>query len=131
MSERAVPASVGQRLLIVADHYRSGGSAMNLGMPVRLRGRLDHDALGQAVTDLVARHDALRTRFTGRGPRLMQVIDDPAPFALPFVDLAGAPDVDARVAEAIAHDVHAPLDPAVGRSACRSGGSVTTSTSSA
>ena len=114
VNERAVPASVGQRLLLVANHYRSGGSAMNLGMPMRLRGRLDQGALRQAVTDLVARHEALRTRFVGRGPRLMQVIDDPEPFDVTVVDLAGATDVDERVAEAVGRDVHAPLDPAVG-----------------
>jgi amino acid adenylation domain-containing protein len=59
-------------------------------MPVaiRLRGALDEPALAQAFTDLVTRHEALRTRVRTRDGTLVQLIDEPTPVRLPLVDLA-------------------------------------------
>jgi hypothetical protein len=43
---------------------------------------LDRSALEQALFNLRTRHEALRTRFEGRGPRLTQVVGEPEPVVL-------------------------------------------------
>src|SRR5260370_35499784 len=53
-----------------------------------LRVQLDRAALGRGVQAVVARHESLRTRFGTAAGAPFQVIDPPAPVALPQVDLA-------------------------------------------
>ncbi|RCG27020.1 amino acid adenylation domain-containing protein [Sphaerisporangium album] len=60
-----VPLSPAQRRLWLADRL-SGGDAYHFPLVFRLRGALDTDSLRQALRDVVARHESLRTRF----PRL-------------------------------------------------------------
>ncbi|MEU2153837.1 MupA/Atu3671 family FMN-dependent luciferase-like monooxygenase [Streptomyces sp. NPDC019396] len=49
---------------------------------LRLRGALDEAALSRALTTVVARHEALRTRFTEAAGRTFQVVEDTAEVAL-------------------------------------------------
>src|ERR1700688_2968398 len=65
--------------------------AYNMAGALDLRGPLDRRALGCAVEAVVARHEALRTRFGGAARAPFKVIDPPAPVALPEVDLAALP----------------------------------------
>jgi hypothetical protein len=79
---RAVPATPGQRLLWLMEHYRGGESALNIPAFYLIRGELDEDALGAALTSLVRRHEALRTTYEMTGRRLLQQIRPPAPVTL-------------------------------------------------
>ncbi|MCP4655902.1 MAG: non-ribosomal peptide synthetase, partial [bacterium] len=55
---------------------------------LRLRGPLDRAALAGALTEIVRRHEVLRTRFADRDDgEPYQVIREPSPFPLPVVDL--------------------------------------------
>jgi amino acid adenylation domain-containing protein len=66
-------------------------AAYNIGFATRLRGAMQVPALEQALGALVARHEALRTRFEAVDGLPRQVIDPPpAALTLPVVELAQA-----------------------------------------
>ncbi|MET7288420.1 amino acid adenylation domain-containing protein [Streptomyces sp. NPDC005573] len=85
-----VPASYAQAGLWMADALEQGASAYTVPLPVSLRGPLDTDALGAALSRVVARHEALRTTFTERDGELYQVVGAAARVPLPVRDLTGA-----------------------------------------
>ena len=58
------------------------GGSYNIGLAVRLAGRLDAAALAAALSEVVRRHEALRTRFASRDEAAVQVIDPPWPVTL-------------------------------------------------
>jgi hypothetical protein len=93
-----IPASVGQRLLGIIDHYRADHGALNCPLLVRLTGDVDLAALETALTALTARHEALRTTFAGRGPRLSQQVNPPVPVRLEVRQIPDA-GLDAAIAE--------------------------------
>ena len=56
-----VPATSAQTGLWFLDQYQQGRAVYSVSSALRLAGRLDIDALNQALTDLIVRHSALRT----------------------------------------------------------------------
>ncbi|MEU6466915.1 amino acid adenylation domain-containing protein [Streptomyces sp. NPDC046976] len=97
-----VPASYAQAGLWMVAELEQGASAYTVPLPVSLRGALDIDALGAALSRVVARHEALRTTFTERDGELYQVIGAAVPVPLPVRELRGAAadEVSARLAAA-------------------------------
>jgi len=89
--EPPIPLSFAQERLWFLDQLRPGSSFYNEIAAVRLRGALDTGALGATFSEVVRRHEVLRTRFPAVGGRPVQAIDPPAPVPLPVVDLAGLP----------------------------------------
>lgn len=110
MAPRSLPASVGQRLLGIIDHYRADHGALNCPLLCRVTGDVDLTALETALTGLTARHEALRTTFAGRGPRLSQLVHDPRPVALRVVDLRGEPDPHAAADAAVTAELATRVD---------------------
>lgn len=105
-----VPASVGQRLLWLLQHYRASDGALNVPLLYRVRGPLDITALGAAMSDVTARHESLRTTFAGRGANLQQVLNAPRRQSFEVVDLGDEPDPEAAVADAIRRELRTPID---------------------
>ncbi|HSF44306.1 MAG TPA: amino acid adenylation domain-containing protein, partial [Thermoanaerobaculia bacterium] len=101
----ALPLSFAQQRLWFLDRLAPGGAVHNIYLRVRFEGDCDPAALARALTELVRRHEALRTTFAIEGWSPVQRIAPPAPFSLPAVDLADLPvkeraaAVDRRVAE--------------------------------
>lgn len=113
MTFREAPASVGQRVLWQMEHHRGGHGALNCPLLVRIDGRLDAGGLQAALDALARRHEALRTTFAGRGPRLRQLIHaDPLPLPVAEVDLTAAEDPDAALESALAEEVQTPTSTA-------------------
>lgn len=110
MSKREVPASIGQRLLWLLDHYRGADGALNIAVLFRLRGALDVLALAAAVNQLSHRHEALRTTFAGRGRLLTQLIHDPEPLAVVQRDLCRADDPEAALQQAVREELRTRID---------------------
>ncbi|WP_411550481.1 amino acid adenylation domain-containing protein, partial [Nocardia jinanensis] len=81
-----IPLSLAQQRMWFLNWFDSGSKAYNIPMVIRLTGQLDIPALRQAVGDLVARHEVLRTVYpeTESGP--MQVIL-PVSGAVPELDV--------------------------------------------
>ncbi|WP_146741359.1 condensation domain-containing protein, partial [Lonsdalea populi] len=63
---------------------------------LKLSGELNRGALVMALDRIVARHEALRTRFVDVEGMPWQQIDEPAPFALTVHDLRGRPAAELR-----------------------------------
>ncbi|HEX6911984.1 MAG TPA: amino acid adenylation domain-containing protein, partial [Longimicrobium sp.] len=91
--ERAgdLPLSFAQQRLWFIDQLEPGGSAYNVPYALRLTGPLDVDALERSLSELVRRHETLRTRFPSQGGEPVQVIDPAGPVRIPVADLRALP----------------------------------------
>ncbi len=90
--EGDLPLSFGQQRLWFLDQLEPGNPAYNIPAAVRLSGALDVAAFGRAVTEMVRRHEVLRTTFPEAGgePR-QEIAPPPAELPLPRIDLSGLP----------------------------------------
>lgn len=110
---RTEAASVSQRVLHLMEHYRGGAGGLNNPVMYLEPGRCDPAAFGRAVRELAARHEALRTTFTGRGQRLTQLIHDELALEVTVMDAAAAPDPPTATRQAVRAALSTSLDLAV------------------
>ncbi|HSS48749.1 MAG TPA: amino acid adenylation domain-containing protein, partial [Thermoanaerobaculia bacterium] len=94
-----IPLSFAQQRLWFLDQLTPGGAAYNVPVAWHLAGHLRLDALAAGVTEIVRRHEALRTTFHPSADGAFQVVSPPAPVPLPVADLSGLSPAD-REAEA-------------------------------
>ncbi len=96
-----VPLSFAQSRLWVLDQLRGPSPVYNMTVGLRLRGRLDANALGAALADVVGRHESLRTLFAAPEgiPRQLVVPPERANFGWQIIDATGWPA--SRLQEAI------------------------------
>ncbi|MEU6540194.1 amino acid adenylation domain-containing protein [Streptomyces sp. NPDC047000] len=80
------PLSFGQQGLWFLEQLEGPRSTYNMPLPLRLRGSLDPRALRAALTDVLLRHEALRTvvPVTGGVPEQRVVAEEAAAAMLPF-----------------------------------------------
>ncbi|AHH99514.1 amino acid adenylation domain-containing protein [Kutzneria albida] len=74
-----VPLSLAQRRLWFLYRLEGPNALYNIATLVRLSGQLDQDALAAAVSDVVGRHEMLRTVFPESGGTPHQVVLDQGP----------------------------------------------------
>src|SRR6185437_6823334 len=91
------PLSLEQQRLLFFNQLEPGSPLYNMPIASRLRGPLNPAALQQAMDAVLARHEALRTRFVGQEPT--QTVDAPSSVPMQTVDLRHLP-VAQREAEA-------------------------------
>ena len=105
-----VPLSFAQQRLWITDRLSPGTTAYNVAAVLRLDGVLSVDGLERALTELVNRHESLRTTFAVAGDAPVQVIGDPYPVSVPVQDLQSVPasDQEARVRELAAQEAQRP-----------------------
>jgi amino acid adenylation domain-containing protein len=84
--------SPAQQRLWFLDQVEADGAAYVIPFAARLSGFLDVPALERSLAMIVGRHESLRTTVVGVGGSAVQVVADPAPWALPVVDLEAEPD---------------------------------------
>jgi amino acid adenylation domain-containing protein len=84
--------SYAQQRLWFLDQLEPGNPFYNLPGAVRLRGTLDEAAFARALSEVVRRHEALRTTFPAIGGRPVQRVGAPGEVPLSRIDLSGLPD---------------------------------------
>src|SRR6185295_16562496 len=70
------------------DRLEGGSPQYNIAGALRLKGRLDVEALEKAIETIVERHESLRTRFEEVGGEASQVIEAEWRAGLPVEDLS-------------------------------------------
>jgi amino acid adenylation domain-containing protein/non-ribosomal peptide synthase protein (TIGR01720 family) len=105
-----VPLSFAQNRLWFIDQFQGPSAIYNVPVALRLRGRLNVDALGAAVADVVSRQESLRTLFDAHDgvPRQLVVRAERADFGWAVVDAIGWPE--SRLSEAIDSVASHPFD---------------------
>ncbi|MCP4663254.1 MAG: amino acid adenylation domain-containing protein, partial [bacterium] len=89
----SAPLSFAQQRLWFLDQLQPGNASYHMPLAVRLLGRLERPVLERCLTEIVRRHEVLRTSFPAAGGEPLQRILEPAPVPLPQIDLAALPEV--------------------------------------
>ena len=85
----AAPLSFAQERLWIMSQMGTEDWAYNLPVAVRIEGELRLPAFEAALSEIVARHESLRTTFDVIDTEPVQLISEPRPLRLPLVDLRG------------------------------------------
>src|SRR5262249_37453522 len=105
-----IPLSYAQSRLWFLDQLQGPSPVHNMAVALRLGGRLDADALGAALADVVGRHESLRTLFAAPDgiPQQLVVPAERAELGWQVVDAPGWSA--ARLGEAIGAVARHPFD---------------------
>jgi amino acid adenylation domain-containing protein len=95
-----LPVSFGQQQLWFLDQLEPNNYHYNIPGAMRFKGRLNVRVLEQSVTEIVRRHEALRTTFTTVNATPVQVVSPAPRITFPIVDLCGLPEPE-REAEVL------------------------------
>ena len=100
--EIPLPLSFAQQRLWFIDQLEPGSTAYNSPAAVRLRGRLEPGMIERSLTEIVRRHEVLRTSFPVVEGQPVQRIAPPCPVTLPVIDVSGMeqPEAAARALSA-------------------------------
>jgi non-ribosomal peptide synthetase component F/alpha-ketoglutarate-dependent taurine dioxygenase/acyl carrier protein len=90
-----IPLSFAQERLWFMSHLELRSPLFNITTAVRLKGVLDRRALEQTFSEIIRRHEALRTTFQIVEDAPAQIIHPAEPFRLPVTDL-NLPERDLR-----------------------------------
>jgi len=111
-----LPLSFAQQRLWFLDRLEPGCAFYNIPAALRLRGRLDVQALRRSHSEIVRRHEALRTTFAERRGEPVQVIAAASELDLPVVDLGRLParEREGEILRLARDEARAPFDLARG-----------------
>lgn len=114
-----VSLSFAQQRLWFLDQLDPGQPTYNICLAFRLHGPLDHLALTHSLTEIVRRHEILRTTFQLTDDQQpAQIITPPPPESLPLPVIEWqhrSPDErQSRLADFLAEEAHRPFDLATG-----------------
>ena len=93
--EGAAALSFAQRRLWFLHQLDPENPVHNIAASAHLAGRLSVPALAAALSEIVRRHEALRTAFGSVGEEPVQIVRPAEPLPLPVIDLSGVPREEA------------------------------------
>lgn len=107
-----LPLSYAQQRLWFIDQLEGATSEYNMPSALRLRGKLDLEALYRAINTIVERHESLRTHFSDADGQPIQIIEPASPLSIPLEDLSGLEEdlQRERVLAAIRNEWNQPFD---------------------
>jgi amino acid adenylation domain-containing protein len=111
-----LPLSYAQQRLWFLDQLEPDSPLYNIAVVVRLNGSLDTIALERGFSEVIRRHESLRTRFVESDGQPIQVIVPPAPFTLTVEDLAtiGPDEKQAHLHALLREEAELPFNLATG-----------------
>jgi amino acid adenylation domain-containing protein len=114
--DRQLPLSFSQQRLWFIDRFEPDSAAYNVPAGVRLRGQINVPALEQALSELIRRHEALRTVFAEVDGLPVQVIIPAEPLPLAITEIAGLSEDERLIAarRIVTDDALLPFDLARG-----------------
>ncbi|MGB8507779.1 MAG: condensation domain-containing protein, partial [Pyrinomonadaceae bacterium] len=86
--ERGLPPSFAQQRMWLINQFDTGSAAYHIPALVRLRGRLDEGALERSLSEIVRRHESLRTTFSVVEAEPVQIIAAATNVPLPVTDIS-------------------------------------------
>ncbi|HEX8118473.1 MAG TPA: amino acid adenylation domain-containing protein, partial [Pyrinomonadaceae bacterium] len=110
----SLPLSFAQQRLWFIDQLDPDSPAYNLSSAVLLSGHLDDDALRRTLSEIVRRHEALRTTFEEREGQPVQVIREAAPLDLEVEDLSGSAQAEEAARRLVEDEARTPFDLSAG-----------------
>ncbi|MEU1119699.1 MULTISPECIES: condensation domain-containing protein [unclassified Streptomyces] len=108
------PVSYAQKRLWILDRLHPDSPAYSVPVVHRIDGEPDAPALEAALTELVRRHEVLRTGYRMSRGTVRQVIGPAEPVRLPRVDLTGHEDPAGEAERLAAAEARRPFDLAAG-----------------
>jgi acyl-CoA synthetase (AMP-forming)/AMP-acid ligase II/acyl carrier protein len=105
-----IPLSFAQQRLWLLDQLEPGTYFYNSGAAVRLRGRLNIEAISRSFSEITARHEVLRTTFPVENGVPVQAIAPAQPLTVPLLDLFGAPNPSEAALEVTRREAELPFD---------------------
>ncbi len=104
--------SFAQQRLWLIDQIEPGNPSYNISAAFRLEGDFRVPALAAALSEIIRRHEVLRTTFPESGGDPEQAIGPPTPLHLPVVDLRGLPPAVRRseTERLVLEDAYRPFD---------------------
>ena len=114
--DKPLPLSFAQQRLWFLDQLEPDAAAYNIPAALRLRGPLDAAALQRSLSEIVRRHEALRTTFAVLHDEPRQLIHPPRPVELPLFDLSalGAAEREREARRLVGAEAVRPFDLAGG-----------------
>ncbi|MGA2228491.1 MAG: amino acid adenylation domain-containing protein, partial [Syntrophobacteraceae bacterium] len=109
---RDLELSFAQQRLWFLNQLEPDSVAYNLSGGVKLKGRLRVDILNQSLSEIILRHETLRTTFHEKDGKPIQVISPPSGLDIPVIDLhlqSGA-DRQAEIDQIIRKQAQDPFD---------------------
>ncbi|PYP82401.1 MAG: non-ribosomal peptide synthetase, partial [Blastocatellia bacterium AA13] len=92
----ASPLSFAQQRLWFIDKLEPG-SLYNINLAVRLQGSLDTGAVDKSISEIVRRHESLRTVFGLLDQEPIQIVRDAEEITIPIEDLTGLDSINNQV----------------------------------
>jgi amino acid adenylation domain-containing protein len=99
------PLSLMQEQIWFLEQLQPGNIAYNAPTTFRLHGHVDVGLLERAITEIVRRHEILRTTVHSRDGHAVQRVEAPYPVRVPVVDLRGEPDPYAASEALVAKEI--------------------------
>ena len=87
----SIPLSFAQERFWLLDQLEPGNPAYHRPLPLRLTGSLKVATLEQSLSEIIARHEVLRTHFPSREGHPQQIITPAEPLKLSSIDLTAIP----------------------------------------
>jgi len=87
-----LPLSFAQQRLWFLQQFEADSPAYNMHSLLRLEGPVDVSILERSLTEVLRRHEVLRTTYAKNKGQAVQIIHPPHPISLVVTDLQGLPD---------------------------------------